>query len=243
MKSLKLITGIIAIIGLTACSQKTENNNKLEEAIISNSQKEIENVKEEYLLSAKIFKQLDLTLSPFEDMTEYALNKNDEGIKKSLNQVLKAKENKIFEANITPESIDLLYQKLNQLEEYVLVNNHQQVALLSAEIFEFNTSNFIDADKIENQIKIEHLDYLGFQTLALLNQDQINWKQLENTITDVEKVWSSLSKDVDDHNLKDSFEYLFAGLHLSVKNKDDKMAKILASMDLSLVDVLENAFE
>ncbi|MCB9360017.1 MAG: hypothetical protein H6588_01830, partial [Flavobacteriales bacterium] len=154
MKSLKLITGIIAIIGLTACSQKTENNNKLEEAIISNSQKEIENVKEEYLLSAKIFKQLDLTLSPFEDMTEYALNKNDEGIKKSLNQVLKAKENKIFEANITPESIDLLYQKLNQLEEYVLVNNHQQVALLSAEIFEFNTSNFIDADKIENQIKI-----------------------------------------------------------------------------------------
>ncbi len=48
--------------------------------------------------------------------------------------------------------------------------------------------------------------------------------------------------NVTDNNLKDSFNFLFKGFYLSTKNHDIKMAEILANMDLSLVDVLENSF-
>ena len=83
---------------------------------------------------------------------------------------------------------------------------------------------------------------MGFKILALLNQKKIDWKNIEQTISNVEKEWIALNPSVKDGNLKDSFELLFNGLHLSAENKDVKMGRILASMDLSLVDVLENSF-
>ncbi len=61
-------------------------------------------------------------------------------------------------------------------------------------------------------------------------------------ISDAQKQWLALSPKVKDRNLKDSFNSLFEGLHLSAKQKHAKMASILASLDMSLVDVLENSF-
>ncbi|MDA3906249.1 MAG: hypothetical protein PF484_09260 [Bacteroidales bacterium] len=238
MKLLKLIAVAIAITGISACN--TNEKKEISSTVSGNSVTEI--TKPKTSLNDKIFKKLDRILSPFEDMTEYALEKNEVGITKSLNQVLKAEKELVFKNNLSGEALKTLSPKLKELQELVTRKKHQQIALLSTEIFEFNTTNFIYAKEIENQIKIEHLDYLGFQTLALLNQDKIEWKQLEVTIAEIEKVWVDLSKNIKDNNLKDSFEYLFEGLDLSTKNKDVKMTSILASMDLSLVDVLENSF-
>jgi len=187
------------------------------------------------------YNELDKILSPFEDMTEYALDNNYEGVIKSINKVEALQKQSIFKENILSGSIETLNPKIKKLNEAAKQKNYKQVALIATDIFEFNISNFKDRYKIKNQIQIEHMDYMGFETLALLNQDNIDWEKLESTIIDVKKNWKVLSLKVKDRNLKDSFGFLFQGLLLSTKNKDIKMTKILASMDLSLVDVLEKS--
>lgn len=189
-----------------------------------------------------IFENLDLILSPFEDMTEFALEKNDEGIAKSLEKIETAIKEDFFTKNLNPESSKLLSPKIETLKELIKEKNYEKIALVSTDIFEYNTSNFIDTKKIENQIRIEHLDYMGFKILALLNQKKVDWQNILGVISSVHKEWLALSPNVKDNNLKDSFEYLFEGLRISAANKDVNMSKTLSSMDLSLVDVLESSF-
>ena len=234
MKHLIILKLGIGIIFLQACQLAEPKTIKSNVEVVKIEVKEDPN--------KIVFQNLDQILSPFEDMTEFALDKNDGGVSESLTKVEDAIAGNIFTKNLTPESIKLLTSKIEKLKEYIKQKNNGQIALAASEIFEYNISNFIDTKKIENQIQIEHLDYMGFKILALLNQAKIDWKNIEQTIASVQKEWLILSPNVKDSNLKDSFEYLFEGLHLSAENKDIKMGKILAEMDLSLVDVLENSF-
>ncbi|MFZ2283458.1 MAG: hypothetical protein WAV86_06250 [Lutibacter sp.] len=188
-----------------------------------------------------IFDNLDIILSPFEDMTEFALNKNEKGILESLNKIENANKNSIFEKNLSVGSINLLNSKIAQLQALIKQKNYNQIALASTEIFEFNISNFADGKKIEKQIQIEHLDYMGFKILALLNQDKIDWAAIEQTIDNAQKNWLALNPKVSDGNLKDTFNYLFKGLLLGAEKRDVKMCGILANMNLSLVDVMEKS--
>jgi hypothetical protein len=134
-----------------------------------------------------IFENLDQILSPFEDMTEFALDKNDEGVTKSLIKAEDAISGNIFSKNLTPESMKSLTPKIEKLKEFIKQKKYGQIALATTDIFEYNISNFMDAKKIENQIQIEHLDYMGFKVLALLHQDKIDWQNIEQTISSVQK--------------------------------------------------------
>ncbi len=239
MKNLKILTLGTVILLSQACQQKnTDTKQASTVEVVKEENKEEVNENPNQV----VFENLDQILSPFEDMTEFALNKSDEGISKSLNKVETAVKEGVFAKNLTPESYKSLNSKIEQLKGYANTKNYEQVALTSTDIFEYNTSNFVDTKKIQNQIRIEHLDYMGFKVLALLNQKNVNWQAIEQTIEGVKKEWLALSPEIKDNNLKDSFEYLFEGLSTSAKNKDTKMGEILASMDLSLVDVLENSF-
>lgn len=229
--------GIITFFS-QACQENTketdEDSDEATVAVVKNEVKEDSN--------QKVFENLDQILSPFEDMTEFALDKNDDGIAKSISKVDAVMNEGTFAKNLSPESMKSLSLQIDKLKEFAKTKNYEQLALASTDIFEYNTSNFVDTKKIENQIRIEHLDYMGFKVLALLNQEKIDWKNIEQTVDGVKKEWLALSPEIKDNNLKDSFEYLFEGLNVSAKNKDGKMGEILASMDLSLVDVLENSF-
>ena len=189
-----------------------------------------------------VYQVLDRILSPFEDMTEYALAKNERGVLASLSSVEKAENNLIFEKNISAENIKQFKAQLKTLKALIKQKKYPQIALASTELFGFNINHFIHAKRVEIQIHIEHLDYMGFKVLALVNQNSINWQDIDKTISDAQKQWLALSPKVKDRNLKDSFNSLFEGLHLSAKQKHAKMASILASLDMSLVDVLENSF-
>jgi hypothetical protein len=216
------------MVFLQACTEKVSISEKNKSAII--------------IEPDVIFENLDQALSPFEDLTEFALAKNDKGIQKALSKIDTAAKNNVFTNHLKPESIKVLHEKLAALKKFFKKRDYAKTALTSAEIFNYNVSNFKEASKIENQIKIEHLDYLGFKILALIDQKKIEWKNIEDTTKSVEQVWKSLSTEVKDSNLKASFNLLFDGIHLSVKEKNKKMAGIFANMVLDLVDVLENTF-
>lgn len=227
-----LILGTVTLLS-QACQQKNEETKQAVAEVAKTEVNENPN--------QVVFENLDRVLSPFEDMTEFALDKNEEGINKSLEKVEAVLKEGMFEKNLTAEGMKSFSTHVDKLKELIKQKKYDQVALASSDIFESNTSNFVDANKIENQIRIEHLDYMGFKILSLLNQEKIDWQLVQQTTANVKTVWASLSPEIKDNNLKDSFEYLFEGLETAAKNKDIKIGEILASMDLSLVDVLENS--
>jgi len=227
-----IITAVIFSLGACNSKSKVEKQTQPKQETV---------VEKPTSVKESVLTKLDKVLSPFEDMTEFALNKNEKGVKKSLDKVLKYQKESVFKEHLKPESMDLEYEKINTLQTLFEARNYQQIALASTDLFEYNISNLTDADKIPNQIKIEHLDYLGFELLALLDQDKVDWVKMEDVTVNAESVWKELNPNISDNNLVDAFNFLFEGLHLSIQNNDKKMTNILASMDLSLVDVLENS--
>lgn len=236
MKKVTILMLSLVMVLSQACTEKTQKKETVKNTI--SEKNELVKVTQPNV----VLKNLDQTLSPFEDLTEFALAKNDKEIQNSLSKIDSAAKNNVFADNLKPESIKAFNEEIETLKNYVKKRDYAKTSLTSAEIFNYNVSNFKDATKIESQIKIEHLDYLGFKLLALLEQKQIDWKMMEQTTESVEQVWKSLSPEVKDSNLKASFNLLFDGIHLSAKEKNKKMAAILANMVLDLVDVLENTF-
>ncbi len=233
MKKTPILLIGMAMIFIFSCQQKKSDSTQSELSSIDSEAKTDPN--------ETVFGNLDVILSPFEDMTEFALEKNRNGILESMSKIEDAASKGFFEQNLTAESVKLLNPKIEILKELISKNNYSQIALVSAEIFDFNISNFADGNKIESQIKIEHLDYMGFKVSALLNQDKIDWGKVKQTVEDTKGIWLTLSPKVKDGNLKGTFDYLFEGLLLSAENKEAKICGILANMDLTLVDVLEKS--
>lgn len=236
-----LIIGIISVFSQSCHQENSTSTQSLVDT--SKTTTEVVNTDEKVDSNRIVFENLDQILSPFEDMVEFALEKDDEGILKSLTKVEKAENEGVFSKNINAESLKSLNPKIEKLKDFIKQKNHEQIALAATDLFEFNITNFVDTKKIDNQIRIEHLDYLGFEVLSLLNQEKIEWQNIQPIVSSVQKEWEALSAKVEDPNLKNSFDYLFKGLELSIQNKDKKMGEILASMDLSMVDVLENSFQ
>jgi hypothetical protein len=231
MKKITILIIGMGMIFMLSCQQKKSDSTQLKTTDIKSNIKVQPN--------KTVFDNLDRILSPFEDMTEFALDKNKSGVLKSMVKVDEAKTKGIFEKNITSEGNKLFNAKVEKLRELINQNDYSQISITSTEIFEFNINNFTNRNLIENQISIEHLDYMGFKILALLNQDKIDWKNIKQTINNTQKIWLTLSQKVNDSNLKDTFNYLFKGLVFSTENKDIRICRVLANMDLTLVDVLE----
>jgi len=164
---------------------------------------------------------LDKLLSPFEDITESALDNNLDGVKKGFKKIKNSK-NRV------------------KLEKYINQKNYTQIALLSSQIFEDEITNFKYKDIIKNQIEIEHLDYMGFRLLAILKKEKIDYKNMNKVLLNAKKNWNSIKNNIKDKNRVDAFNLLFDGLEVSIKKQNKDMIKILASMDLALVDVIEN---
>lgn len=233
MKKTSVLLLGMAMIFTISCKQKKLEPSQSKSEVLKKEVKEAPN--------KIVFENLDLILSPFEDLTEFALNKNEKGILESLIIIENINKNSLFEKNLSNGSINILNSKVEQLQDLIKQKKYNQIALASTEIFEFNISNFKNGKEIENQIQIEKLDYMGFKILALLNQDKIDWTVIELTISNAQKDWIELNPKIKDDNLKDTFNYLFKGLLLNAETKDVNMCGILANMDLSLVDVLEKS--
>lgn len=185
----------------------------------------IENKRENKLNALKL---LDETLSPFEDMTEYALESDDVGMNKTLKNI---QDNQNRYPNFKSE--------VKQLELSVMEHNYKTTALLSTQLFKKSIDDFAYANYLKEQIHIENLDYMGFKILSLINQADINYVVIEKVIIASKQHWLAINNKINDENSIDVFNLLFEGLELSVKDKDTKMLKILANMDLSLVDIVE----
>ncbi len=186
---------------------------------------------------------LDKVLSPFEDMTEYALDKDLDGMKKGYKSIEKIEDNSLLKQTIPADKLKQLSANIERLETLIDNIQYSKVALLSSKMFNDATTNFKYSAKIKEQLHIEHLDYMGFQILALLSTKNPNFTQISYAISHAKRNWNAIKEKIKDENKVEAFKLLFQGLEHSVQTKDKKMLTILAQMDLALVDVVEVVFE
>lgn len=125
-----------------------------------------------------VYQKPDQVLSPFEDMTEYALNNNSVGITKAMTRINMTQKNQVFRQVRAENNYIVFEQKIKSLQQFVAQHYYKKTALISAELFKFNISHFIYANQLKRQLLIEHMDYMGYQVLALLKQDKIDWKNI-----------------------------------------------------------------
>ncbi len=186
---------------------------------------------------------LDEVLSPFEDMAEYALDKNLLGMKKGYKKIELIQDNGLLKQTVSDQALKSIDQNIEKLEGVINRGDFAQVALLSAQIFGESISSFKYVQKITNQLYIEHLDEMGFRLLALIEANQTDSKIMLNIIIQAKANWLALKGQLNDENKVESFDLLFKGLEQSVSTNDLNMVQILASMDLSLVDIIEKDFQ
>jgi len=188
-------------------------------------------------------KILDKVLSPFEDMTEYALAKNLPSMKKEYKNIKALEDSGLLVKSVTNDVMKQISQDIESLESYINKENYSKAALLSTKLFKTIVNNYAYSEYIVNQIHIENLDSMGFEILSLLSTDSIDYTQIQSIINETKKDWMFLRDNVDDENKIDAFDLLFEGFLHATLQHDDKMLKILASMDLALVDVIETQFQ
>ncbi|MFK5938470.1 MAG: hypothetical protein QM497_08755 [Sulfurimonas sp.] len=186
---------------------------------------------------------LDKVLSPFEDMTEYALDKDVSSMKKGYKNIEALEDSGLLAKSVNDGITAQISKDIESLEDYINTKNYSEVALLSTNIFKIITNNFAYSQYVNNQIHMENLDGMGFEILSLLSKKDINYEQIQSIINEAQKSWMFLRDEMKDENSIDSFDLLFKALfHTTIKH-DYEMLKILASMDLALVDVIEKQFQ
>jgi len=186
---------------------------------------------------------LDKVLSPFEDVTEYSIDHNQKGLLNSVERIKKLQTDKTFQENIEQKSMKELDQKIALLNKFINEKNYAKSALVSTEIFKYNIDHFKSKESVKEQIDIENLDYMGFEIIALLNQNDVDYAKINQILLQTKKSWGVFSTQVKDKNMVDAFALLFSGLDTSIKQKNNPIIKTFANLDLALVDVLEKQFQ
>lgn len=186
---------------------------------------------------------LDRLLSPFEDMTECALDKNAQGMKKGYENTQTLKDSKLLAEAISKSAYEGIISDIDNLQALINAKNYSKVALLSTSIFKKITNNFEYSEYVKNQIHIENLDAMGFELLSLLGRKDLNYTQLQSITEESQKHWMVLRDELKDENSIDAFDLLLKALLRAVINHDKEMIKILASMELALVDIVEKQLQ
>jgi len=183
--------------------------------------------------------KLDRLLSPFEDLTEYALKEDFKAMKNGYKKIKSLKESGLLGKSVNNDVITQISQDIASLNNYINIKNYPEAALQSTKIFKTITNNFVYAKYIRKQIYIENLDGMGFEVLSLLSKKSIDYIQIQSIINKSQKSWISLRESLKDENSIDSFDLLFKALYHATMKRDSEMLGILASMDLALVDIIE----
>jgi hypothetical protein len=178
--------------------------------------------------------------SPFEDLTEYALANNAEGMKKALaafdGQAVAVHQ--VFPPAAHQELTSLV-TTIRQAQEN---GKNQVVAMNSVEAYRVLVES-LDAKSLVVPLQVSLLDYAGFKLKVLLAANPPDWTAIQKTIAAARGYWTSLAPLVRDKALNDAVKTVINGLDRAGEAKNSEMAGLAAQMDLALVDLLEGYFE
>ena len=178
--------------------------------------------------------------SPFEDMVEFALAKNDASIATSLNAADKAAAavREALPATATAQ-FDTLLQVMHKA---ATAKEHHAVATSAVEVFRLLIDN-LNAGSLTVPKEVSLLDYAGFKLHVLAAAPQPDWEAMRRTVEDAAGWWTAIKSKVSDKGLRDAFNSTVGGLQQAGKSEHLPMLNFAAQIDLDLVDLLEGYFE
>ena len=186
---------------------------------------------------------LDKLLSPFEDIIEDALNKNLSKMQTSYENAKALTKSELFKQSIADDANEQILQDIDSIGNYIHKEDYAKVALLGTKVFKKITNNYEYSEYVLNQIYLENLDGMGFAILSLIEKGDIDFTQIQSIVNEAKKEWMFLRDSINDENQIDAFDLLFQGLVHAVVEHDTKMLKLLSSMDLALVDIIEKQLQ
>ncbi|MDB6030826.1 MAG: hypothetical protein JWM16_1164 [Verrucomicrobiales bacterium] len=178
--------------------------------------------------------------SPYEDMVEFALNKNDAGIAKSLNS---AKKQAAAVRDALPAAATAKFEMmLEGLQKTAAAKERYSVATSAVEMFRLLIDG-LQADNLKVPKEVSLLDYAGFKLKVLAAAPQPDWSAMREIAGDAATWWAAIKAKVTEKALRDAVNTTVKGVQQAGKLEHLPMLVFAAQMDLDLVDLLESYFD
>ena len=178
--------------------------------------------------------------SPFEDMVEFALARNDPGITKALAM---ADSHAAAVRDALPAGASGQFNTLLQaIHKAAIAKEHHALATSAVEVFRLLIDN-LEAGSLKVPKEVSLLDYAGFKLHVLAAASQPDWTAMRQTVDEAAKWWAATKPKVSDKKLADAFSSTVRGLQQAGKIEHLPMLNFAAQIDLDLVDLLEGYFE
>jgi len=178
--------------------------------------------------------------SPFEDLAEYAMAGDIKGINSSILTTIQVPRK--IKTLISKDSLHALNRYIQRMNQAKMQGQLGLVALNSVEAYK-TIIDELQVEQLKMPVQVFVLDYVGFKIHALLKQDTISWKNLNDIVLSGHQQWKSLRPLISDEVIKDTFDTIFKGLSTATKSKNLEMLWFAAEVDLDMVDSLEGYFQ
>ena len=179
-------------------------------------------------------------MSPYEDLTEYALDQNMSKVANSISSLdgFIAK----LKAVLSNKSIHVLEINVTKMQAAEKKAAYSEIALLAVDSYKI-LADELDQTTLKVPKQVVILDYVGFRIHALLRQNEIDWHLISETVDEGKIQWEQVKRKVTNKGLYDSLNTTITGLEIASTSKNIDMLKFAAQVDLDLVDLLEGFFE
>jgi hypothetical protein len=184
--------------------------------------------------------QLLAAASPFEDLTEYALAGNKEGVA----QALKTCDEQASRVNrlLSPKAREQLTVLVSAMKQAQAKGNNEEIALKAVAAYRVIIES-LDTRSLTVPVQVSLLDYAGFEMQALLHMTVIDWSAVQSTADEAWKHWKVIESRVADKGLHAAVNTTIVGMQKTALTRNAEMAGFAAQIDLDLVDLLEGYFE
>jgi hypothetical protein len=175
-------------------------------------------------------------MSPFEDMTEFALAGSDSDISKTL--VAADQQATIVKKALPAPAASQLATLMGDLHKAAAAKDHHEVARRAVEVFRLLIDNLRAKDlKVPKEVSL--LDYAGYRLRVLAAAKSPDWQDIQKTAGEAAGWWNAIKSKVSDSALRATFDSVIRGLGDAAKLQNLPMLRFAAQIDLDLVDLLE----
>ena len=179
-------------------------------------------------------------MSPYEDLIEYAINKDDSNVKSTISSL--SKKNDRLNNIIRINTLNFLHDNTEKIQSASVSGDYPLIALYAVEIYK-SLAEELDVSKLNVPKEIVLLDYVGFKIQVLLKQKNIDWNKISDVAAEGKILWSKIKIKISDRGLQDVMSTVILGIQNAVNSKNIALLEFSAQVDLDLVDLLEKYFE
>lgn len=179
-------------------------------------------------------------MSPYEDLTEYALADNVAKVKENI-QSLDVSEARLINV-LSERAIRHLNINIEKMITAEKSSDYAGIALYAVNSYKTIVDE-LDVAELTTPVEVAILDFVGFKIHALLKQKNVDWRSIGEVVLEGSSRWNKIKENVSNKALQDTMNTTIDGLQTAVKSKNIEMLKFAAQVVLDLVDLLEGYFE